>query len=88
MIKKYPFLLSEFNDIMDDNNDIQILNKYINNLNKIQKLIIDNEGKYNPKEKIITPKVIDSNIFYGEKYRLVVFHGESCDESSLEKAGV
>lgn len=68
MIKKYPFLLSEFNDIMDDNNDIQILNKYINNLNKIQKLIIDNEGKYNPKEKIITPKEIDSNIFYGEKY--------------------
>ena len=34
MIKKYSFLLSEFNDIKDDNNDTQILNKYINNLKK------------------------------------------------------
>ena len=67
MIKKYSFLLSEFNDIEDDNNDIQLLNKYINNL-KNRKIIIDNKGKYNPNEKIITPKKIDSNIFYGEKY--------------------
>jgi len=68
MIKKYIFLRKEFYYLLDEKKDSFDLNNFIINLKKIERLLIDNDAKYNNNEKILLPHKINYNLFSKDEY--------------------